>query len=150
MAINYVPQAMQNGVYGPNNVGDTYKPAPYHGVAAKRKKQKARWAYTSSCEYYVFNLADEHDNSIDENGIQDKKWMNDDGRGLYSLVDDCKERLGQEGERLAFFPTPVNANDPWHGYPIDSTNVGDNLILHWYRKKVISETTYLRLMRHRL
>ena len=69
MAINYIPQTMHDGVYGPNKVGDTYKPAPYHGVAAKRRKEKARWAHPSSCEYYVFNLADEHDDSIDENGM---------------------------------------------------------------------------------
>lgn len=68
---------------------------------------------------------------------------------MYSLVDDCKVVLGKDNEeRLAFFPTPMNDIDPWHGYPLDGSEVGDDLIEYWYKNNIISESTYLRLSRH--
>ena len=145
----YKNEKMASGMFGPNNSGHMYKPAPYHGVNARRRKDKTRWAHPVSAEYHVFNLADEHDDTVGKDGIQDKRWVNDDGEGLYSLVDDCKEILGRDNEeRFAYFKNPSNVTDAWHGYPIDSSEIGEELIEHWYKKKVISESTYLRLSRH--
>lgn len=152
MAFKYNKQVSlsEDGVYGPNTVGHKYRPAPYHGVNARRRADKSRWAYPTSAEYHVFNLADEHQEEMDENGIKDIRWMNDNDSGLFSMVDDCSEILGKDEERLAFFPKPMNEADPWHGYPVDSSDLGENLIEYWHNKELISNTTYLRLMRHKI
>lgn len=149
--MNYKTEKLKDGVFGPNQIGHTYLPHSYHGPKAKTRKGKSKWAHPASAEYYVFNLADEHDGHIDENGIEDKRWVNDDGKGLYSMVDDCKEVLGKKEERFAYFKNPINDTDPWHGYPVDDIlDLGNDLIEHWYAKKLISDSTYLRLMRHKL
>lgn len=151
MAFEYNQAVLnEDGVYGPNSSGHKYKPAPYHGVNARRRADKSRWAHPSSAEYYVFNLADEHNGDLNEEGNNDIRWMNDDDSGLYSMVDDCKEILGKDEERLAFFPKPMNEADSWHGYPVDSSDLGENLIEYWHNKELISNTTYLRLMRHKI
>ena len=33
--------------------------------------------------------------------VIDKRWMNDDGKGLYAILNQGKNLLGQTGERLA-------------------------------------------------
>jgi len=149
MAFDYKKESMLKGVYGPNAVGHTYRPAEYHSIKAKKRKGKTRWAHPATAEYHVFNLADEHDGQPTEDETIDIRWVNDDGAGLYSLVDDCRVVLGKDNEeRFAFFPTPMNDNDPWHGYPLDGSNIGEKLIEYWHKKKVISDSTYLRLSRH--
>lgn len=140
---------MTNGVFGPNKTGHKYQPLKYHGVKAKKSKDKTRWNHPAPAEYYVFNLADEHEGKVENDGISDRRWVNDDGKGLYSLVDDCREILGKDNEeRFAYFRNPQNESDPWHGYPVDGSEIGDDLIDYWYKKKVISESTFLRLSRH--
>jgi hypothetical protein len=149
MAIDCEKFALVDGEFGPNGIGHKYKPMSYHGVKAKKSKDKTRWNHPAYIEYHVFNIADEHDGSVGEDGIVDRRWVNDDGEGLYSLVDDCKEILGKDNEeRFAYFRNPMNPTDPWHGYPIDSSKIGDELIEYWHKKKVISDSTYLRLSRH--
>ena len=77
--------------------------------------------------------------------------MNDDMSGLYGMLDDCREVLGKDNdERLAFFPVPQNTFDPWHGYPVDSADLGDDLINFWNDQSLISNITYARLLRHQL
>lgn len=149
MAIDCEKCSLVNGEYGPNSCGHKYKPMPYHGVKAKKSKDKTRWAHPSYVEYFVFNLADEHGEGISLEGVEDKRWVDDDGMGLYSLVNDCKEILGKDNEeRLAYFRNPMNETDPWHGYPVDGADIGDDLIEYWHNKKIISDSTYLRLSRH--
>lgn len=149
MDFDYKKEAMANGVFGPNKIGHTYRPAEYHGVKARKKKGKTRWAHPAPAEYHVFNLADEHKDEPQEDGLIDRRWVNDDGDGLYSLVDDCRVILGKDNEeRFAFFPTPMNDNDSWHGYPLDGSCIGEKLIEYWHDRKIISDSTYLRLNRH--
>jgi hypothetical protein len=140
-----------NGEFGPNKIGHKYRPMSYHGVKAKKSKDKSRWNHPVYAEYHVFNLADEHDGNIGSDGIIDRRWVDDDGKGLYSLVDDCKVILGKDNEeRFAYFRKPINTSDPWHGYPVDGLEIGEELIEYWYKKKIITESTYLRLSRHQL
>ncbi len=145
-------QSMNNGVYGPNAVGHTYMPKKEHSYKAVRKPGKTRWIRDKNFEYFVFNLADEHANKVinEETMLLDKRWMNDDGRGLFSIVDNGNETLGENGERLAFFPTTQNDNDPWHGYPVDSTYIMDELIDHWYNMGIIDSRIYSKLLNHSL
>lgn len=150
MAFIYNNEAMIDGEFGPNKNGHKYHPAPYHGCNAKPRKGKTRWDHPVAAEYHVFNLADEHNGEKNEDNIVDNRWMNDDGSGLYSMVDGCNEPLGKGEERLAFFPLPPNANDAWHGYPINSDDLGDNLIEHWHDSKLIDDTVYSRLLKRKL
>ena len=73
--------------------------------------------------------------------------MNDDGKGLYAILNQGKNLLGQTGERLAFFPIPPNAQDAWHGYPTNSQYIGDELVEHWYSINVISKGIYRKLFK---
>lgn len=150
MAFAYKNEAMVDGEFGPNTNKHKYHPMPYHGCNARPKKGKTRWDHPAAAEYHVFNLADEHSDKKEDNGDVDKRWMNDDGSGLYSMVNGCSEPLGKDEERLAFFPTPQNENDPWHGYPIGCDDIGDNLIEHWHDAKLIDDTAYSRLLRRKL
>lgn len=102
-------------------------------------------------EYDIFNLADEHDERVlrDEPLVRNLRWVNDDNKGLYSIKENgCI--LGMSGERLAYFPQPRNEGESWHGYPTDSTNLGDKLINHWFRIGVIDISVCRKLLKHKL
>lgn len=75
------------------------------------------------------------------------RWV-DDAKGLYAILNQGKNLLGQTGERLAFFPIPPNAQDAWHGYPTNSQYIGDELVEHWYSINVISKGIYRKLLKH--
>lgn len=91
-------------VFGPNGQGHVYKPAPYHSYKAAKRKDKTRWVDDANFEYSIFNLADVHTGLPYPENIKviDKRWMNDDGKGLYAILNQGKKLLGQTGERLAF------------------------------------------------
>lgn len=136
---------------GPNKVGHYYQPAPYHGYKAKKLNDKTRWIANAKFEYDIFNLADEHDERVlrDEPLVRNLRWVNDDNKGLYSIKENgCI--LGISGERLAYFPQPRNEGESWHGYPTDSTNLGDKLINHWFSIGVIDISVCRKLLKHKL
>ena len=137
-------------IFGPNKLGHIYKPAPYHGYKAKKLKDKTRWIDDANFEYSIFNLADVHTELPYPNNrnVIDKRWLNDDGQGLYAILNQGKILLGRTGERLAFFPIPRNEQDAWHGYPTNSKYIGDNLAEHWYSIHVISVGIYRKLLKH--
>lgn len=137
-------------IFGPNAQGHVYKPAPYHGFKAKNLKDKTRWIGDANFEFSIFNIADVHTELpyLNNRDIIDKRWLNDDGQGLYAILNQGKNLLGQTGERLAFFPIPRNAQDPWHGYPTNSQYIGDELVEHWYSINVISIGIYRKLLKH--
>lgn len=124
---------MVNGMYGPTLFGHYYKPAYYHNARAKNpskkgKKAKAlkdnnvktKWAIQQWEQYDVFRDADEG------------QWIDNIKKGLFSFRDNGNKILGENGERLAFFPTPPNKIDAWHGYPVKSKELlDDDLIVKW-------------------
>ena len=63
---------------------------------------------------------------------------------LFSIVDFGNIVLGEDGERLAAFPIPPNANDSWHGYPIqtDESKPSPALLDLWEDEGII--TAHLR------
>ena len=144
MAHAFSPHVMADGLFGPTPNGHHYKPAPYHNPSAQKRSGKSRWCLNPSEQYEVFEIAD--------TPLADRiNWMNDDMSGLYGMLDDCSEVLGKDNdERLAFFPIPQNSIDPWHGYPVDSADLGDDLINFWHDQSLISNITYARLLRHQL
>ena len=144
MAHTFSNHTMTNGKFGPTPNGHFYMPMAYHNPSAIKRRDKTRWVLSQDQQYEVFEIAD---TPIDEVPC----WMNDDKSGLFGMLDGCEVVLGKDNEeRLAFFPTPSNDSDPWHGYPTDSMNLGDDLINFWFEKKLISKIVYGRLMRHEL
>lgn len=137
-------------IWGPNNQGHTYQPAPYHSCKARPRFDKTRWVADANFEFEIFNLADEHTGCELPNvpEINDLRWMNDDGSGLFSIKDQGKVVLGQTGERLAFFPQTRNEGQAWHGYPTNSNKIGDNLVDYWLRANIINPRIYRKLIKH--
>ena len=147
MAHNFSSHSMIAGKFGPTPNNHYYQPVSYHNPTARKRDDKNRWVLTQSEQYEVFEIADTPDSSKEGR----KCWMNDDGKGLYSMLDGCDYILGKDNEeRLAFFPKPANEQDSWHGYPIDSANIGDNLVEYWKNMQLISEITYRRLLAREL
>lgn len=137
MAYNY-PKKVQNadGTFGPTSQGHYYKPAPYHNRTAARRADKCKWCLRKNEQYEVFRLADEN------------FWEDNTLEGLYSVVDNGNEALGQLGERIAFFPKTQNEDDARHGYPVSNPPISDDLIELWHTTNVIDTIFYKRLLRH--
>lgn len=127
-----------------------YQPADYHNPVKVLKKKghkaketehadKSHWALNKSNQYDVF-LEGELNDFIDSNGI-------------FSLLDNCNEILGQDGERLAIFETPSNCIDPWHGYPFfskDEDKLTDDMIDKFKEKGKVSVANYSRLLSRKI
>lgn len=111
------------------------------GRKAKEAKHedKSHWRLNRSQQYDVF-LEGESNDFIDQSGI-------------FSLLDNCDEILGQDGERLAIFETPMNADDAWHGYPFfskDEDKLTDDMVDKFKEKKKISIAIYSRLLARKI
>ena len=133
--------AMVDGVFPANSKGHTYMPMPYHGSKAHgtRGGRKTKWAVPQNGQYYIFTYADERD------------WRDIHAEGLFSFCNGCEEKIGVNGEKLAFFKSPSNATDPWHGYPVFSSEIEDEeLINRWYNEKEIKYGVWIKLLRHAL
>lgn len=92
--------------YGPTNRGDYYISKADHRRTAKTKKGKTRWDIEEGQEFSVFQETNE------------PYWYCNENECLFSLIDNCSEVLGENGERIAKFPDDKNEDDPWHGYPV--------------------------------
>lgn len=151
MAYEYKKHAMADGKkFGPSPGNRYYQPAGYHnsvkGVPKKGRKakkaeheDKTHWQINMSQQYDVF-LEGETSDFIDDSGI-------------FSLLDDCNEILGQDGERLAIFETPKNANEAWHGYPFfskDEDKLTDEMVDKFKEKEKISFANYTRLLARKI
>lgn len=95
-----------DGTYGPTSKNHYYISKPDHRRSASAKKGKTRWDIEEGEEYSVFSESNEPYWYCNENGC------------LFSLIDNCSEVLGENGERIAKFPDDRNAQEPWHGYPV--------------------------------
>lgn len=136
-------------IFGPNKIGEYYKPSPKHSRKAKKGKHNTCWLCDKKHEYELFLRASDYYMSpvVYVGNADECRWINDNHKGLYSFDPGFLE-LSNEGHRLAYFPLPSNPTDPWHGYPCDSTYIGDGLIQYWLDKNLISAMAYRRLMKH--
>jgi hypothetical protein len=57
---------------------------------------------------------------------------------------------------MAFFSNPVNATDPWHGFPVGRRrglkfhgSPPDDLVRQWHQEKRITYTTCTRIVTRR-
>ena len=134
------PNKVRNndGTYGPTSMLHFYKPASYHNPTARLRADKTRWKLTEPQQYEVFRVADEaYETYMDNRG------------GLYGFLDQMEEVLGKDNEeRIAYFPFP--STNPWHGYPIDSEDIDDDIIDRWKDSGIITRRTYIQLLKHRI
>jgi len=137
MAYNYPNyKADQYGVYGDEDRSHRYKPAPYHNPTARRSAVKTRWCLIPPQQFEVFRVAD------------DDYDIYSDASGLFGFLDQMNEILGLDNEeRLAFFPKSGD-HETWHGYPIDSKGIDDDLIERWNDKGLLSIRNYRLLLKH--
>ena len=151
MAYEFKKHAMADGRrFGPTEGGRYYNPAGYHAkvkknIPKKGKKAKAQehvdkghWVLDNSEQYDVFLEGEKHD-------LIDKE-------GMFSLLDDCKVVMGQDDERLAFFPLPPEGTEDWHGYPVTSKDkhLSDEMIDKFHEKEIVGFANYGRLQRRDL
>lgn len=62
------------------------------------------------------------------------------------------EPLGNKGERLCKFPRTANSTDPWHGYPVLTSEDAppDEFVEQWLHNRVITRTVARRIQKGRL
>lgn len=138
MAYNY-PLIIRNndGTYGPTGNGLYYLPASYHNPTAKKRANKTRWCLKPPQQYEVFRVA--NINYVKNHG---------DG-GLYGFLDNMDEILGKDNEeRIAFFPDTEAS--PWHGYPISSSEISEEIIKSWKNSPNISTRNYRSLLKREI
>ena len=114
MPIKFRDIPKQDGAYGPTDSGKLYMPNPVHNPTAAKRVDKTRWILSEPYQFCVFEEAD-LSNRISDEGLL----------GVY-IVNSKLETLGDNGEKIGFFPTPQNAGDPWHGYPEKMRRLGDS------------------------
>lgn len=136
--------ATQPGVmFGPTNSGKRYI-AVYKHRGSGSRKYKTVWdaSVSPEMEYGIFCRADDGD------------WRCPDGHywGVQTEDGNILTQLGQGGERLCKFPRTSNANDPWHGFPVLSSEhrPPDEFVKEWRERGVISRTIEKRIQKGKL
>lgn len=116
----------------------------YHRSKGRTKHAKSLWRISRPEECHTFCEA-ELGNWVDSVG------------NYWSISRDAMIELGKLGERVAFFDSPQNNGDPWHGYPVGGRRgvpvhrrPPDSLLEVWLHTGWISYVTYSRLMGGRL
>lgn len=136
MAYDYpIVTLNKDDTFGPTLMGHKYKSVFYHNKTAAVKKGKNKWILKMNQQYEVFRIADE--------GI----WFCNINNGLFSILDSGKEVLGMRDERLAYFVRPNNELDPWHGYPILSSEdeISEELLDFWEENKIITPQIRIKI-----
>lgn len=126
-----------DGNFGPTKESHYYKPVPYHNKSAKPKKDKTKWVLKQNEQYEVFRVSDE------------KKWFCSDRNGLFSILENGEVVMGANEERISFFPKPINTNDPFHGFPVDSCEYepSTKLIDRWLKDKIIDDRLHIKILK---
>ena len=114
MGVNFRDVKKKDGLYGPTASGKYYLPNPVHNPTANPRKNKTRWIISEPHQYCLFEEADLN-NRIAPDGLL----------GLH-IIEGKLQILGENGEKLGFFPTPPNADEAWHGYPVKSQRLSDD------------------------
>jgi hypothetical protein len=121
---------------------DDYQSMNYHHSPSGTRHPKSIWLLSRADECHTFCKARLGD------------WA--DERGNYWAVakDGEEQDYGTRRERMAFFPVPSNAADPWHGFPVGGKDglpfdhePPDLLVQRWEDEKRIKYTTAARIRR---
>jgi hypothetical protein len=115
-----------------------------HRSAGPTKHPKSLWAISRPEECHVFCDAEV------------RHWL-DAGGDYWAVTRDDSLPFGTRGERMAFFSSPTNNSDPWHGFPVGGRRgmkfrspPPDELVERWHKEGLISYTTYTRILTRRL
>lgn len=115
-----------------------------HRSATGTKNPKSIWCLSPADECHTFCEAE----------IQ--QWS-DKNQDYWAVARDGENNFGTRGERVAFFDSPVNKTDTWHGYPVGGKRglpirrkPPDEILKQWYDTGWISYVTFSRLMGGRL
>lgn len=137
MPVTYRNIAKTDGKYGPTPSGKFYQPNPVHNQNAEPKKDKTRWCISEPHQYCVFEEGDNNN------------WQSSDGILGMDINDKKLNVLGEDGEKIAFFPTPKNVSDPWHGYPEKTKRLDDSFDFIFEKlleEKLLSQSVVKRLL----
>lgn len=115
-----------------------------HRGPSDTKHAKSVWKLSRPDECHTFCISELHG------------WLDKDGH-RWAVASDGDGDLGTRGERLAFFWSPANQHDPWHGFPVSAGRRGmtfhrrppDELIQKWEDDGLISFVTSQRLRTRR-
>jgi hypothetical protein len=141
--MNYIfPKIKLNddGLFGPTEKDHFYKPSSYHNKVAVKNSKKTKWCLRRNEQYEVFRISDEGE------------WECKKNKGLFSILSNGEIILGENEERLSFFPTPVNTSDAWHGYPINTGEYepSTELVDKWLRDNIIDNRIYIKILKGQL
>ena len=133
------PKAKLNndGLFGPTQNDNYYKPVTYHNKTAKTNKHKNTWVLKQNEQFEVFRVCDEGE------------WSCIKNKGLFSILDNGEVIMGANEERLSFFPKPVNDTDPYHGYPVDSGEYEPSveLVDKWLKDQIIDDRIHIKILK---
>jgi hypothetical protein len=68
------------------------------------------------------------------------------------LLAQCTVILGGDGEVIARFSMPQNTSDPWHGYPVKSTDIkiSEDFLDFLEEEKIITPLVRVRIAKGKL
>ena len=119
------------------STGKNYRALDYHRTGGN--PHKTVWIIPRPEEFALFCTAD------------DEQWR--DHRGYWSFRNGTRESNCNNRARIAHFPTPSNAADDWHGYPIALNPVRrpeSQLANQWVAQELISFAIGEKIKRGRL
>ena len=127
----------KDGLFGPTQNDNYYKPVAYHNKTAAISKHKTTWVLKQNEQYEAFRISDE------------EKWECIKNKGLFSILDKGGVIMGTNEERLSYFPKPVNAKDPYHGYPVDSGEYEPSveLVDKWLKDEIIDNRIHIKILK---
>ena len=135
--------ATSDGIlFEPINAGSHYISLFYHRTGSRSDKSLWHASFSPTAEFSLFAEA------------EIKRWS-DTKSQLWAVHAQGATVLGQRGERLARFPHPQNATDPWHGFPVspqdrESDTPPDDFIDLWIEKNVVSRVFGRRMQRRKI
>lgn len=126
-----------NGLFGPTSKANYYKPVSYHNKTAESNKHKTTWVLKQNEQYEAFRVCDE------------QEWLCIKNKGLFSILDKGDVIMGTNEERLSFFPKPINITDPYHGYPVDSSEYEPSveLVDTWLENEIIDNRIHIKILK---
>jgi len=127
----------KDGLFGPTANCNYYRPVAYHNRSAAGNPDKTKWVLNQGQQYEVFRISDEG------------YWICETNKGLFSILNNGDIILGSNEERLSFFPTPANALDAWHGYPVNSGEYepSTELVEKWVKDKIIDQRVSIKILK---
>lgn len=131
-----------DGIMYRSCAGTSYRSVNYHRSPSGTRDTKSIWSISRHSECNIFCESEQ------------KSWSDTDSN-RWSVAGEKAQDFGTEGERLAFFPTPTNNTDAWHGFPVLRRGrrpfrcPPDELLTKWLSEGRISYVDQQRILKAR-